>query len=49
VKVNGRVIWKAGKVEGGSASVRFKEATSRYLMFTVEPGTWSFSAQKTGK
>lgn len=49
VKVNGRVIWKAGKVEGGSASVRFKEATSRYLMFTVEPGTWSFSAQKTVK
>jgi hypothetical protein len=46
VKVNGKVIWKAGKPSGTIAGVNFIEATSRYLLFAVKPGVWSFTAQK---
>jgi alpha-L-rhamnosidase len=48
VKANGKVLWKAGKSSGTVSGVRFIEATSRYLLFSVEPGTWSFSATKIG-
>ncbi len=46
VKLNGKVVWKAGKVGGTRRGARLIEANSRYLMFEVEPGTWSFCAQK---
>jgi hypothetical protein len=49
VKANGKVIWKAGKSSGTISGVRFNEANARYLLFSVEPGTWSFSATKTAK
>jgi hypothetical protein len=46
VKANGKVLWKAGKSKGIISGVRFIEANARYLLFAVEPGTWSFSASK---
>ena len=46
VKVNGKVIWKAGKPSGTIPGVDFVEATARYLLFSVKPGSWSFIAQK---
>ncbi len=49
VKANGMVLWKAGTANGSSAGVRFIEANSRYLVFAVAPGTWSFSANKIVK
>ena len=49
VKANGKVVWKAGKSNGNSTGVRFIEANSRYLVFAVEPGIWSFSATKIAK
>jgi alpha-L-rhamnosidase len=49
VAVNGKTVWKTGKAAGSGTGVRFKEATSRYLVFDVKPGTWSFNARKTGK
>ncbi|MCX6873133.1 MAG: hypothetical protein NTW21_04905 [Verrucomicrobia bacterium] len=47
VKVNGKALWSAGKVSGTIPGVRFIEATSRYVVFAVEPGTWSFSVRET--
>jgi hypothetical protein len=49
VRAKGRVLWKAGKPCGAITGVRFIEANARYLMFAVEPGTWSFSADKIVK
>jgi len=46
VKVNGKVLWQAGKGNSTSPGVRFVDVTPRYMMFAVEPGTWSFSALK---
>jgi hypothetical protein len=47
VKVNGKALWSAGKVSGTIPGVRHIAATSRYVVFAVEPGTWSFSVRKT--
>lgn len=49
VKANGKVLWNAGMANEAIPGVRFVKANSRYLVFAVEPGTWSFSANKIVK
>jgi hypothetical protein len=46
VKANGKVVWKAGAAASSIPGVRFIEASSRYLLFVVDPGQWSFTARK---
>jgi alpha-L-rhamnosidase len=48
VTVNGRILWRAGQVSGTVPGVRFVTADSRYLLFEVDPGVWSFSARNSG-
>ena len=43
VRVNGQPLWSEGKPSKSILGVRFVEATSRYLVFAVDPGKWSFS------
>lgn len=46
VKANGKVVWKAGGTTDSVPGLRFIEATTRHMVFAVEPGQWSFTARK---
>ena len=44
MKANGQTVWSDGKPGAAVPGLRFVEANPRYLVFTVDPGKWSFSA-----
>jgi len=44
VKASGQSIWSNGTAGANLPGLHFVEANPRYVVFTVDPGKWSFSA-----
>ncbi|HLP77910.1 MAG TPA: hypothetical protein VK327_13440, partial [Candidatus Paceibacterota bacterium] len=42
VTVNGRLIWKNGRLTGNVKGVEFKETANGWMHFEVAPGDWKF-------
>ena len=46
VRVNDKVVWRAGVGKHALGGLRFLEATPRFLVFEIQPGKWTFTANK---
>lgn len=45
IKINNKIAWKAGKYMGNLKEIAFAGEKDGYIMFTVHPGKWEFTAQ----
>jgi alpha-L-rhamnosidase len=46
IQANGKNVWEKGKPKTMVKGLTFKEETDHYIKFSVEPGKWSFKANK---
>jgi alpha-L-rhamnosidase len=46
IQVNGVSVWRNGQAEGKLDGLTFSAKDEHYIKFSVNPGTWSFTAKK---
>lgn len=44
VKVNGTAVWTDGKFDGGIQGLNYEKMNTEYIVFSVKPGEWTFTA-----
>ncbi|WP_234046567.1 alpha-L-rhamnosidase-related protein [Streptomyces adelaidensis] len=49
ISANGRTVYTNGSSTGGVNGLAFESKDSSYVYFTVQPGTWTFTATGTGR
>ncbi|MDG1300124.1 MAG: alpha-L-rhamnosidase N-terminal domain-containing protein [Opitutae bacterium] len=45
IQANGKTIWSKGQPTGNLTGLTFQEATTHYIQFSVQPGSWEFQAK----